>query len=824
MTSRLMRFLVIFLIVYATFAGADVEIHPLAKILHQVGSAVLIAGWLFSLRRRPFPVTRLNGPLWALTAGWLLSALLGENPRVSFEFVWMTFGHLVLFFACVDLIRNGHQRWLMEALFVVGGAIVLLGVAEMIMWYFGISLLLPQFVQGWPDIGGYTLPPRLNELSLPLAHNNPTGAYAVVLIPLALAWSNTTPQRDLRWGLRALAGGLIGVVLLTQSRGAYLALVALAGFSAVIWLLRADTRARFPKRLQIVLQRRIILAAAAVGGVIAIAVLYQIIINPSRPNPNDVTRMDLWYSAVRMFQDQPWLGVGPYQFKGIRLYYSNWPGSYGYISLNHAHNLFFSLIAEGGIVLLALSIALLVRFGRVWRSAWISAPPPTRRRLEAGLAALLAFGVHNMVDAFLQTQLLIPILIILAYTAAHDPESARPARPSRLAVSRARLEYAGTAIALVACQIAFLPIHRGALSQLRFIQLDAQERYTEALEAVHQAREADPWLDLYQFEEAMVLGQLANENPERYLAKAIAAFETSVTLMPAWDLGWYNLAALYAQAGRYQEAVEAQREALARDPQIWDYRFKLGEYLVLSGDSASGRDILLKALSSRPWLIASGLWAEHEPLANFPLEALDHFSGTATEIDLLLYSADFERLGDLAASSGEGTVSPAVQQRLAALWPAGAELPCIYCYHVRANRDLFEAERLLHAEAPDAAAVASAEKLARRALFLHSAQDYWAWYILARLEGGRGASDVDSYLVRAVRFPPDYRHAFAAFYRMAGALDVLPQARVPVMSPIAYEPWLRLAAREGERGNWDNVAAIHEAILRADPYAKLAGP
>lgn len=148
MTSRLMRFLVIFLIVYATFAGADVEIHPLAKILHQVGSAVLIAGWLFSLRRRPFPVTRLNGPLWALTAGWLLSALLGENPRVSFEFVWMTFGHLVLFFACVDLIRNGHQRWLMEALFVVGGAIVLLGVAEMIMWYFGISLLLPQFVQG----------------------------------------------------------------------------------------------------------------------------------------------------------------------------------------------------------------------------------------------------------------------------------------------------------------------------------------------------------------------------------------------------------------------------------------------------------------------------------------------------------------------------------------------------------------------------------------------------------------------------------------------------------------------------------------------------
>ncbi|MCZ7554709.1 MAG: O-antigen ligase family protein [Anaerolineales bacterium] len=814
----------IFLVVYATFAGGDVEVHPRVKIIHQVGSALLIATWLVSLRHRSFPVTRLNGPLWALTAGWLLAALLGENLRVSFEFVWMTFVHVVLFLVFVDLVRSGHQRWLMEALFVVGGVIILLGAAEMIVWYFGIPRLLPQFAQGWPEIGGYTLPPSLNELSLPLAHNNPTGAYAVVLIPLSLAWGNTTPQSDLRWGLRALTGGLIGVVLLTQSRGAYLALVALAGFMTVIWLLRADVRARFPRRLQMLLRPRTLLAAAAVGGGIAVLVLYQIIINPSRPNPNDVTRMDLWYSAVRMFQDQPWLGVGPYLFKGIRLYYGNWPGSYSYISLNHAHNLFFNVIAEGGIVLLTLSTALLVRFGRVWRSAWASAPPSTRRRLEAGLAALLAFSVHNMVDAFLQTQLMIPMLIILAYTAAHDPQSKDQVRAAHSYVRRARLEYVGTAVVLVACQIAFLPIHQGALKQFRFMALNGQEHYAEALETVRQAREADPWLDLYQLEEATVLGRLAYDDPETYLAEAISAFETSVTLMPAWDLGWHNLAALYAQAGRYQQAVEAEQEASARDPLIRDYRFKLGEYLVLAGDLDAGRDSLLKALADRPWLIASSFWGNHEQLANFPQEALEHFKGTATEIDLLLYSGDFEQLAELAASAEEGTLSLAIRRKLAILWPAGADTPCIYCYHAHINSDLLEAERLLHAGAPDAATAEAAEKMARRALFLRGAQDYWGWYILARLEEARGAGHSDSYLVRAVRIPADYRHAFAAFYRMEGTLDVLPQARVPVMSPIAYEPWLRLAAREEERGNWDNAASIRKVILRADPYAELAEP
>lgn len=818
---------VVFLVIYVSFFGGVVETHPVMKIVHHAGSGLVMALWIADLRRRgrSFPITRLNGPLWALGGGWLLVSLLGENPRVSLELVWYTFFHIVLFFLFVDLIRSGHRRWLMEGLFLTGGVIVILGGIEMLFWYVGIPALTGT-AQSWPEIAGYTVPPVIRELSLPLNYNNPTGAYAVVLIPLALMWAETTRETDLRWGQRALAGSLLVVALLTQSRGAYLALAALIGTMGLILALRPDVRARLPRQIRPLATPPLVLAVAAAGAVMALWVMVRLFITPSPPNPNDVARLDLWYSAVEMFEDHPLIGVGLFQFKAVRLSYGHWPHSQSYLPLNHAHNSFFTVLAEGGTLMLALSLALLVRMGRVWWAAWTHASALTRRRLEGALAALAAFGAHNMVDSFFQSQLMIPILIMLAYVAASDARiEAQPERPQP---RRAKVQLATVVALLVIGELAFIPVARGALKQQRFNGLVSDGRYAEALTVIRQAQDADPWLDLYPLEEAEALGHLADRDPGAYLAAAIDAFRTSLELAPAWDSGWHNLAALYAQAGDYPNAVAAEQRAYQLSPPVVDYQLKLGEYHERAGNPADAQAIFVRLLADEPWVASSGFWRAPDHPGRWAAvnDAIEQAAGTEIALDLLVYSGQFERA---AALRGSLTVEgdPGLADRIDALWPGDAGTPCLYCYHVIDNPELLEAEVLFHAGLRAPGDLDRIETLARKAIFLRGVQSPWGWYLLVRLDDRRGTRsvDLDEALSRSVAFGRDYRSQFDEIYHVLGVVEVIPQARTPQMRWPAYEPWLRLAAWEAGQGQDEDSAAHVEAVLKADPYARqLPGP
>ncbi len=769
MWSKIAHVAVVFFIIYASFFGGVVETQPLVKIFHQLGSTLLVVTWLASLRlrKRPFPVTRMDWPLWGLLGGWVIAAALGQDPRVSFEFVWSTFIHIILFFIAIDVIRSGHQRWLFEGLFLTGGVIVILGTAEMIMWYFGVPLVSSG--QGWPEIGGYTIPPVIHELSLPLNHNNPTGAYAVLLISITVAWSNTITETDLKWGLRALAAGLLGVVVFAQSRGAYLAFAALIGCTALMWILRSDVRARFPRRLQPLIASRIILTLAALGGVVAVIFLYQIIIKPNDSNGNDVTRIDLWYSAIRIFKDYPLAEFGRFEFKGFRLFYGNWEHSQGYLALNHAHNMFFNILAEGGALLLTLSLWVMIRATRVWRASWTHSTQATQRRLEGVLVAVLVFSVHNMVDAFLQTQFVIPMVIFLAYATSYDPLTVpEPTfRSHSSAYSRSKVLLGLTCTLLVGGQILYLPILRGALKQQRVLALVDQERYTEALDLVQEAHDADPWLDLYVLEEATILGQLAAESPNIYLDRAIQAYETSLELTPRWDVGWHNLAALYAQAGEYKRAIDAEQEAYRMYPIPAGYQFKLGQYYQLAGDWSTARTIYLDLLEDHPWLASSDYWRDptHPEQATFLDDAVHYSTNTTSYVDLLVYGGILTPTTQRSDVELSDNLSPDIQEQLDILWPNGARKPCLYCYYVQDNDLLLEAETLYHTEQITPAQAGRIEILARKVIFIGDIHSEWGWYVLARMNTLDQLSEkqIDLYLSQAVVMPRDRSPISMAF-------------------------------------------------------------
>ncbi len=829
---HLLRLLIILSVVYTSIFGGVVEQDALMRIVHQVSFTALLIAWLLIVwrERRAFPVTPLDWPLLGLGAAWTLSAIFSRHPRISLEYAWLIWGVILAFYLIVDLMQRGSrwQLWIFEGLFLTGALFVGFAAAEMVMWYFGIDIL-PQFAQGWPPLFGFTVPPIIHEVSLPLGYNNPTGAYCLLIIPLALAGAQTAPRRDLRWGLGALAVALMGVVLATRSRGAIMGLAALLGLSLLGWLLRPSVRQRFPRPFRALLAPRLLIAGAIAVAVVGAALVFVTVIRAR--DPNSISRLDLWVSAVQIVGDDPLTGAGPRLFSGERLWHPHWKFSHSYMPLIHAHSLLFQWLAEGGLVVLVPTLWLLDQLRRTWWQAWQTGDRIRRRRLEGAAIALAAYATHSLVDTFLQAQIVTPVVIIGAYIVAGDrprPEL-HPARQQR------RRRLVGAVIALlVTVQIVFIPLHRGLWLHRQALARRADGDLTGALQAERAAQSADPWNDLYRLQEAVILGELAMTVPQPYLDQAIAAFEDALQGSTTWDVGWHNLAALYAQAGRFEQAIAAEQKAIAWNQLNGGYFLKLGQYYTAVGQLTEARAAYLDALKTSPWLASSAFWTDPAYPERRALlsEAVSSFlvSDPAIALDIAVYSGQYQA-ALFVARTQQAAEAPdsSVKACLAALWPYDSHsLPCWACYdpawrapNALAADYIAKAEWLLGHEG-SADGELSAEKAARAAIFLSENEVGWGWYVLARLaeRSGADADTVNGYLSRSLRYPHDFRFSYdTTVFTLHAELDVLPQAQTPLMSRQGYESWLRLAARHEAAGDWQEAREIYERILEQDPYA-----
>ncbi len=275
--------------------------------------------------------------------------------------------------------------------------------------------------------------------------------------------------------------------------------------------------------------------------------------------------------------------------------------------LIHAHSLWFQWLAEGGLVVLVPTLWLLDQLRRTWWRAWQTGDRIRRRRLEGAAIALAAYATHSLVDTFLQAQIITPVVIIGAYIVAGD----RPRPELHPVGQRRRRRLVWVAIGLlVAVQIAFIPLHRGLWLHRQALARRADGDLTGALQAERAAQSTDPWNDLYRLQEAVILGELAVTTPQPYLDQAIAAFEDALRGSATWDVGWHNLAALYAQAGRFQDAIAAEQRAIGWNQLNGGYFLKLGEYYAAAGQLTEARAAYLDALKTSPWLASSVFWTD----------------------------------------------------------------------------------------------------------------------------------------------------------------------------------------------------------------------
>jgi O-antigen ligase/tetratricopeptide (TPR) repeat protein len=782
------RVMVILVILYITFIGGTAAAHtgPTPDSLRFLFIAGPSAIWLADIvrSRRAFPRTALDAPLAALTVWLVITALVAQDRRISLEMIWPLLAHILAFYLLVDLIRRGWIGHLKAGMLAV--IVVLLGIS---------ALELGRWYSRWIAVHGLSdpIPPKWDPLSTALNVSTIEGNYFAILIPLALAAALAARRWRARVALFALAAILLGGEILTFSRGALLGALAALGVMFAFGVLRWQRRTG---RMETLLQPRLVLGGLLIA-VLGVSLLIVVWSAKSSRADSDMGRIDTWRSALEIVGDHPVTGVGPGLF-GLALRSYRDP-AIAQDRLVSAHDLPLNIAAEMGIPGLLIAGWLLVRFGRQWWQAWQAAGSKHRIWLEGGIAALLAYCTHSLVDVFPLTASVLPLLIAAAYTAADPQPEPQPAQVTR------RLAWSALAgIAAFSVWIGMLDVAQGwMMLSLRSIEHGNLET---ALDQAEHAQAWDPSLALYDLHEAYVLGLLASHQPALYLDQAIAAHEASLAEVPSFDLGWANLSALYTQRGDYALARQAMVTATTIMPSEPLYWLKLGNFT--------------RALDENPDLAAE--------IPKISLRGLYTFlQDESIPADKRLYVAVLGDAGREAAQLA-AEVDPNggwFSQLALGLYEhriAGEDkLAMDYLTRAMELHPVDERAALERAEIELAHSdLNGAERDARQALFVDPRGGAVGNYVLARIEARRGASadEIETYLLDSIYLQAQPQSFASTVYARRSGFRPLPQLGALTTSFRAYDGGMALARFYRAHGQVDDARDVYHMMLGENPF------
>lgn len=342
------------------------------------------------------PTTPLTLPL----ALWLVMVGVGVLVTADPDLAWPRLANLFLGVAvwryAVLAIRNRRDvRLAWGALLLLGLVMIISGVLSA-NWQAEVPLLRP-FVQ--------TLPPRLMRLpgTAPAGtHMNQLAGTVAVVLPLVLVTlPSWRPGRRAAFGLLlALNLGLLALLLLTQSRSAWVAaggsLLSLWLFAVLVW--PPSGRRRFAGVLLLAVLLALLAGLLSVGP----ARLQELWEEPPSRTPLGTlttleARKEIWRWALLTIQDFPLTGCGLGAFRRVahRLYPLEVPKA-GDIA--HAHNIFLQVALDTGLPGLVAYLAVL---GLGLFMAWqVARRAVEHRPFALGLAtALVAFHLFGLADA-----------------------------------------------------------------------------------------------------------------------------------------------------------------------------------------------------------------------------------------------------------------------------------------------------------------------------------------------------------------------------------------------------------------------------------------
>jgi len=309
---------------------------------------------------------RLNAVDWAVVALGLISLVslgVAAQPNAAWhEFRLLILGPWMLYLLvrCVPLTPDDRQR-LADALLLAGVMVTLVGGWQLLFTGSGVV------VAGVRRMRSVYFSPNHGALFLER------------LFPLALTMAlvkGSGKQRRLAY-LAALLLILLGLFL-TYSRAAWL-----LGLPAGAIVVLVGVRGRRLWRL----------GGASVLMTIGLVVFYQ-----RGWESASLLRLDIWRSALAIWGDHPWLGVGLGNFQFAYLRYVR-PAAWQEPRLYHPHNVWLAFGTRLGVAGLMSFLWLMVAF---WLAGWRSLKRLAGREqaMVLGLLAGMAAGMaHGLVDA-----------------------------------------------------------------------------------------------------------------------------------------------------------------------------------------------------------------------------------------------------------------------------------------------------------------------------------------------------------------------------------------------------------------------------------------
>lgn len=328
------------------------------------------------------PNTALNIPIFAFILVSILSMVNSINITESLIGLRKLVMYIFLYFVIVDNVINKRQfNWIILTVILAAGIVSLDGFFQ---FFSGKDLMRgrPLMLSGEKMLSGE----NIKRVTAAFKQASNLGIYLGALIPTVV--SLTLYHFS---GKKKLLIGLWGVIMLlclalTLAPGA-----AFGFYAAMLFfiILKRD------KRLLIVL---------IIGIILAWFILPSALINwPEGGLFGSIKgRIYMCRIAMRMIKIHPFLGMGLHTFPiNYQRYVSPGYPYYGGIP-PYAHNMYFHMAAEIGLIGLGVFIWLLVTLIRGWSSAYKKTESSYLKALSLGLlGGIIAFLTHGMLESSL---------------------------------------------------------------------------------------------------------------------------------------------------------------------------------------------------------------------------------------------------------------------------------------------------------------------------------------------------------------------------------------------------------------------------------------
>lgn len=210
-------------------------------------------------------------------------------------------------------------------------------------WMFGAWHIAMNGVKYWVSFGG-----RADDAGGPGGDANALGALCVSMLPMGLSIFLNEKERLMRWGGAGISGILGLGILASGSRGA---LVAVA-VGMAYWMIATSRKALAAGLLTLALAGFLAIAPESFWERVANT------ISASADNPwvarevelSAQERIELWTLAIEVFKENPWIGVGPYNYivesRERTMITDAYQGARGMMT----HNSWLQILSEYGII------------------------------------------------------------------------------------------------------------------------------------------------------------------------------------------------------------------------------------------------------------------------------------------------------------------------------------------------------------------------------------------------------------------------------------------------------------------------------------------